>query len=87
MIPGMQVEMTAEAMQGLADAPTGMKGRINEVLARLESWPNVSGAKPVRHELRGAFRIRTGSWRVLFRIKGQCVPVFRIDDRRDVYER
>jgi len=41
--------------------------------------------KPLRHELKGAWRLRVGDWRVLYRIKGKEVTVFAIDLRRDAY--
>ena len=81
------VLLTPQARRQLAQLPGGMIRRINDVLARLESWPDVSGAKPLRGELAGSFRIRAGDWRVLFHVSGKIVSVFAIDNRRDVYER
>jgi mRNA-degrading endonuclease RelE of RelBE toxin-antitoxin system len=57
------------------------------VIARLTQWPNVSGAKPLRHDLKGAYRIRTGDFRVVFIVKGNIVVITRIDNRRDVYRK
>jgi mRNA interferase RelE/StbE len=66
----------------------GIQKRVQGVFERLARWPDVSGAKPLRHELKGAFRIRTGDWRVLFRVEESAkqIIVFRIAHRRDVYE-
>jgi mRNA interferase RelE/StbE len=66
----------------------GIQTRVQGVFDRLAEWPRVSGAKPLRHELIGAFRIRTGDWRVLFRVNESArqIVVFRIAHRRDVYE-
>jgi len=63
-----------------------MKRRVQAVFVRLKSWPATSGAKPLRHALVGTFRIRTGDWRVVFRIDGDEVLVERIAHRRDVYD-
>jgi mRNA-degrading endonuclease RelE of RelBE toxin-antitoxin system len=63
-----------------------MKRRVEAVFARLESWPATSGAKPLRRALAGAFRIRAGDWRVVFRLAGAEVHVERIAHRRDVYD-
>ena len=81
------VEITPDGKQEFLKVPPGMKNRILDVFIRLSDWPNVSGAKPLRHELKGCFRIRAGDWRVLFRPQGDTVIVFRIENRRDVYER
>lgn len=47
-----------------------IRGRIDEIVGRLEHWPRVSGAKPMRGALAGRYRIRTGDYRVLFSILG-----------------
>jgi mRNA interferase RelE/StbE len=82
-----KVEILPEAQRQFIELPSPMQRRIRDVLARLTRWPQVSGAKPLRRELKGCFRIRVGDWRVLFRPSGPVVSVFRIDNRRDVYER
>ena len=74
------------AARGFAEAPTGMIRRLNEALERLERWPEVSGAKPLRGNLKGCFRLRCGDWRIVFRPVGDDVVVMAIDNRRDVYE-
>lgn len=66
--------------------PVIIRARARKVLDRLEKWPDVSGAKPMRGNLVGHFRIRTGDFRVLFRPEGQDVVVLRIGDRKDVYD-
>jgi mRNA interferase RelE/StbE len=83
----LDVELTPDASKDFQALPTAIKSRVKDVIVRLAEWPDVSGAKPMRRELKGAFRIRTGDYRVLFRVKGSVVLVFRIDNRRDVYER
>jgi mRNA-degrading endonuclease RelE of RelBE toxin-antitoxin system len=88
MVTGMaSVVLTSDAQRQLARLPGGMIRRVNDVLERLQAWPKISGAKPLRRELTGSFRVRAGDWRVLFRAAGDTVTVFAIDNRRDVYER
>ena len=82
-----KVQITPDARAQFLDVPHGMQERILTVFERLVSWPNVSGAKPLRRELKGCFRVRAGDWRVLFRPQGDTVLVFRIDNRKDVHER
>lgn len=81
------VLLTADARRQLGQLSGAMIRRVNDVLERLEDWPKVSGAKPLRGTLTGSFRVRTGDWRVLFRVSSDVVTVFAIDNRRDVYRR
>lgn len=55
------------------------------IAERLQSWPDVSGAKPMRGDLHGCYRIRTGDWRVLFEVKADVIVV-RIAHRSTVYD-
>ena len=82
----MEVRLTPEAVQQEALLPKRIRVRIYELVRRLESWPNVSGVKPLKHELKGAFRVRTGDYRVVFKVQGEVVLVFRIENRKDVYK-
>ena len=82
----MEVEITPHAADELDHLPLAIHARVLEILARLRRWPAVSGAKPLRRELKGHFRIRTGAYRVVFRVEGQRVIVWKVDNRRDVYK-
>jgi hypothetical protein len=44
------------------------------LLERLENWPAVSGAKPLTGPMAGRYRLRTGDYRVQFRVEGQGDP-------------
>jgi len=83
-----ELRLTAEARSQFESLPLRMQPRVRDVFNRLVRWPNVSGAKPLRGELKGAYRIRAGDWRVLFTVdeRAERVTVFRIANRRDVYE-
>jgi mRNA-degrading endonuclease RelE of RelBE toxin-antitoxin system len=83
----VKVEFTAEARRALEDIPLVIRLRCYGIIERLEQWPNVSGAKPLRGELKGCFRIRTGDWRIVFRPEGSVLWIVRIDNRKDVYGR
>ena len=63
-----------------------MLPRILKALDRLERWPNVSGAKPLRGELAGHYRLRVGDWRIVFRVQGHDVIVVSVANRKDIYE-
>jgi mRNA-degrading endonuclease RelE of RelBE toxin-antitoxin system len=81
----MQVELTPQAAKELDSVPLAVHGRVFDIMERLTRWPAVSGSKPLRYELKGSFRIRTGAYRVVFRVQGQHVIIWKIDNRRDVY--
>jgi len=83
-----EVRSAERAREDFKSLPLRIQVRVQDVFDRLTRWPNVSGVKPLRRSLKGAYRIRTGDWRVLFTVEVQTerVTVFRIDNRRDVYE-
>jgi len=85
-----RVELTATAADELEALPLVAHTRVLKVFERLASWPDVSGAKPMRRGLAGRFRIRTGDYRVLFSVRGKgdgaIVTVERIGHRDGFYE-
>jgi mRNA-degrading endonuclease RelE of RelBE toxin-antitoxin system len=62
------------------------------VFLRLVKWPAVSGAKPLRGDLQGSYRIRTGDYRVVFSLATDpstaepVVKVWKIGYRGAVYD-
>ena len=82
------VELTPSAREEYNDLPIVIHARVTEVMVRLQQWPNVSGAKPLRKELKGKFRIRTGDWRVVFYYtkENDIVTVWKIGNRGGVYD-
>ena len=85
---GATVTMTAVAKEELESVPIAIRTRINDIFERLEKWPSVSGAKRLRGDLHGSFRIRTGDYRVVFTVSadGQLVTVWKIGNRGTVYD-
>jgi len=60
-----------------------LSARIRDVFARLEKWPEVSGVKHLRHDWAGFARIRTGQWRVVFKLQQDVVMVVMIEKKED----
>lgn len=81
-----KVIISPEADREVARMPRTIQLRFAEIVERLQRWPAVSGAKPLRRDLRGRFRIRTGDYRIVFGLAGDTVEIVRIDHRKDVYE-
>ena len=65
-----KVTITPTAAAQVANLPYDIQLRIAKVIDRLARWPAVSGAKPLRGDLAGQFRIRTGDYRVQFTASG-----------------
>ena len=80
------VEITPEAQAQFDRLSEPMCGRVLAIVERLHSWPAVSGAKPLRGQLAGHYRIRTGDYRVQFRVEGHAVVIERIGHRDGFYE-
>jgi mRNA-degrading endonuclease RelE of RelBE toxin-antitoxin system len=79
--------ITPPAQREFERLPLVIQARVLAIFERLNEWPDVSGAKPLRGNLAGNFRMRTGSYRILFRINAQGDPlVWHIGNRKDVYE-
>jgi mRNA-degrading endonuclease RelE of RelBE toxin-antitoxin system len=81
-----KVTITTQAARELDDMPLVIHARVGSLLKRLESWPAVSGAKPLTGSLAGHYRLRTGDYRVQFRVMGQTVIVEKIGHRDRFYE-
>ena len=81
----MEVRMTADALADFRRLPLSIRARVVDLLRRMAEWPNVSGAKPLRKQWKGHFRLRTGDWRIIVRPAGEILWIVRIDNRRDVY--
>lgn len=86
-IAGMAtVTTTPEAQEAADRLPVVIRARIYRLLARLRQWPEVSGAKALSGNLAGWYRLRTGDYRVRFRVQGDDIVVDKIGHRREFYE-
>jgi len=75
-----------DAAKQLRSLPVSIKGRIGRIVVRLESWPEVSGIKPLRGNLVGHYRMRTGDYRLQFRVARDQVIIERVGHRDGFYE-
>jgi len=82
----MRVVLAPEAQRDVASLPLTMRARLDAVITRLEAWPDVSGAKTLRKELKGHYRIRMGDWRVIFQVVRPDLIIVKIAHRSTVYE-
>lgn len=82
----VELRITDEALEQFAELPKSIKARVERLLDRLESWPEVSGAKPLTGALAGHFRLRTGDYRLQFRVEAERVVVEKIGHRDRFYD-
>ncbi|MGA2621449.1 MAG: type II toxin-antitoxin system RelE/ParE family toxin [Thermoguttaceae bacterium] len=80
------VTLRREAAEQLGRLPERIKSRVTAIIERLGRWPEVSGAKPLRGKLAGRYRIRTGDYRLQFRVRGDEVIIERMGHRGRFYD-
>ena len=80
------VKVTPEALEELAEVPRLIRERIGKLFERLEDWPAVSGARALSGDLAGFYRLRTGDYRLRFRVEGEVIIVDKIGHRSKFYE-
>jgi len=64
-----EVVLTPEVIDEMAALPTPIAARMGRLVERLRYWPDVSGAKPLKGDLAGKYRLRTGDYRLQFRVE------------------
>ena len=82
----MRVALTADAERQLDALPTVIRARVRKLLQRVARWPLVSGARPLQGDLAGHYRLRTGAYRMQFRIIEDVVLVHKIGHRDGFYD-
>jgi mRNA-degrading endonuclease RelE of RelBE toxin-antitoxin system len=65
------VVLTPDAVRNLAELQKPTIARMDKLIERLREWPDVSGAKPLRGELAGRYRLRSGDYRLQFYVLHQ----------------
>jgi len=82
----VKVILSPQAVEDMEDLPLVIHLRALAIVERLREWPRVSGAKPLSGRLAGHYRVRTGDYRVQFRIEGGVLVVEKIGHRARFYE-
>jgi len=81
-----KVIITPTATAQLDAMPRPIQARMAGLFERLQKWPEVSGARPLSGNLAGSYRIRTGDYRLQFRVEGKTVKVEKIGHRAKFYK-
>ena len=82
----MRVRLSLAAVEQVLDLPMAIRTRVVAVFRRLREWPAVSGVKALSAPLAGEYRVRTGDYRVQFRIEGDQVIVVHVGHRDGFYD-
>lgn len=65
-----QVEVTEQAREDIMGLKNAViTARLWRLIDRLRNWPAVSGAKALSGKLAGKYRLRTGDYRLQFRVE------------------
>ena len=83
-----RVILGVEAQKQLDRLPLHLNAQVQQIIERLAKWPEVSGVKPLRGDLHGNYRIRTGAYRIVFSVSadGATVTIWKIGNRRGLYD-
>lgn len=81
-----RIHLTPAAARQLEELPISIHTRMVKLLERLDKWPDISGAKPLRGGLAGHYRLRTGDYRLQFALRGDTLIVEKIGHRDGFYE-
>lgn len=75
------------AEKDLPKISVDQKQRIRKTIEqKLTQFPHEFGI-PLRHTLKGYWKLRVGDWRVIYKIEGPKVIIFRIGHRREIYKK
>jgi len=64
--------------------PAEQKRIRRAIEQKLAYFPHEFGA-PLRHTLKGYWKLRVGDWRVIYKIQGRAITILRIGRRREIY--
>ena len=81
-----EIRLTAKAAKQFDVLPRPIRTRVMKLLERMRAWPHISGAKALRGDLAGRFRLRTGDYRLQIRVEGRTIFVEKIGHRDGFYE-
>ena len=79
-----QIFLTKHAEEDLGGIPQGHSEKIHRDLKQLESGPlpSRSHTKRLKGFRPALYRMRSGDFRILYRIKGKTVTILRVVDRK-----
>jgi mRNA interferase RelE/StbE len=80
------VRITPKALRQAEALNEPLLTRVMQLVERLKKWPEVSGVKPLSGKLAGYYRLRTGDYRVQFRVEIDTIIIEKIGHRDRFYD-
>jgi mRNA interferase RelE/StbE len=81
-----EVEWTDPAVEDLSKLDKPIATRIIRKISWISSHFESIIPEPLSGELKGAYKIRVGDWRVVYTIEGDTIVIHAIGHRREIYE-
>ena len=81
------IHLEHRAERDLRRLPQDVVRRIDAVFQQLAENPRPDGIVKLSGKTSSGWRVRVGDYRILYRIEGSRVEVYRIKHRRDAYRR
>lgn len=82
----VHVTIVPEVVRQIDGLPKPIQVRLLSMVERLRNWPDVSGVRPLRGELAGRYRMRTGDYRMQFQVQGEEIMVEKVGHRDGFYD-
>lgn len=79
------VLLSKSAQKDIDGLPVVIQARVAEKIVTLADYPTVTGVKALKGELQGTYRVRVGSYRILFTIGSGTITITAVDDRKEAY--
>ena len=79
------VLLTKSAAKDVLGLPAIVQARAAAKFVELASYPNVSGVKALKGALKGRYRVRVRSYRILFTVGAGALTIIAVDDRKESY--
>lgn len=79
------VLLSKSAQKDIDSLPVVVQARVAEKIVALAAYPGVSGVKALKGEHKGTYRVRVGSYRILFTLAAGTITIVAVDDRKEAY--
>ncbi len=79
-----RIDFVSSALEQLRTLPKDTRRLIGVKLNRAQH--NLTGDIKKLKGFKNKYRLRAGNYRVLFELEGDCLVVYDVGDRKDIYE-
>lgn len=81
------IHLEHRAERDLRRLPQDVVRRLDALFQQLAENPRPDGTVKLSGKTSSGWRVRVGDYRILYRIEGSRIEVYRIKHRRDAYRR